>query len=106
FDAVDDVECVLAIAHDDDPANDFATPIEFSNTAPDIAAEMDVANIFQIDRRAVFHFENDVLDVLDLFDVAAATDVILGCGDLENFAADIRVARFDGADHLAERNVV
>src|SRR5437867_13018650 len=67
---------------------------------------MDVANIFQIDGRAVFHFEDDVLDVLNLFDVAAAADIILGCGDLEDFAADVGVARFDGADHLAERDVV
>src|SRR5204863_2529315 len=106
FDAVDDVECVLAIAHDDDPANDFATPVEFSNTAPDIAAEMDVANIFQIDGRAVFDFENNVLDVLDLFDVAAATDVVLGRGDFENFAADIRVTHLNRVDDFAERDVV
>src|SRR5206468_11846206 len=78
FDAVDDVECVLAIAHDDDPANAFPTPVEFSDTAPDIAAEMDVGNIFQIDGRTVFYFEDDVLDVLNLFDVAAAADIILG----------------------------
>src|SRR5204863_5861321 len=106
FDAVDDVECVLAVAHDDNSANDFATPVEFSNTAPDIAAEMDVANIFQIDGRAVFHFENDILDVLDLFDVAAAADVILGCGDFENFAADIRVTQLNRVDDVAERDVV
>src|SRR5439155_5030425 len=87
-------------------ANDFATPVEFSNTAPDIAAEMDVANIFQIDGRAVFHFEDNVLDVLDLFDVSAATDVVLGRGDFENFAADIRVTQLNRVDDLAERDVV
>src|SRR5207248_5604542 len=65
-----------------------------------------VTNIFQIDGRAVFHFEDDVLDVLDLFDVAAAADVVLGCGDLENFAADIRVTQLDCVDDFAERDVV
>src|SRR5206468_7515128 len=67
---------------------------------------MDVADIFQINRRAVFDFEDNILDVFDLFDVAAAADVILGRGDFENFAADIRVAQLNRVDDLAERNVV
>src|SRR5207253_4861930 len=72
----------------------------------DIGAKMDVGDILQVNRRAVFDFENNVLDVLDLFDVAAATDAILGRGDFENFAADIRVTQLNRVDDFAERDVV
>src|SRR5439155_347893 len=65
FYGIDDVERVLAVTHHDDAANDFATPIEFRYTAPDITAEMDVCDIFQINRRAVLDFENNVLDVVN-----------------------------------------
>src|SRR5437660_2699526 len=67
---------------------------------------MDVGDILQVVRRAVFDFEHNVLDVLDLFDVAAATDVVLGRGDFENFAADIRVTHLNRVDHFAEGDVV
>src|SRR5437899_240403 len=67
---------------------------------------MDVGDILQVNRRAVFDFEDYVLDVLDLFDVAAATDVVLGRGDFENFAADIRVTHLNRVDDFAERDVV
>src|SRR5438552_18422700 len=67
---------------------------------------MDVGNIFQINRRAVFDFENNVLDVLDLFDVAAATNVVLGRGDFEDLAAYVGIAHLDRVDHVAERDVV
>src|SRR5439155_551232 len=106
FYTVDDIERVLAVTHHDDAANDFATPIEFRYTAPDITAEMDVCDIFQINRRAVLDFENNVLDVLDLLDVAAAANVILGRRDFEDLAAYVGIAHLDRADDVAERDVV
>src|SRR5207249_1225325 len=57
-------------------------------------------------RRAAFHFEDDVLDVLNLFDVAAAANVVLGCGDFENFPAYVGITHLDRVDHVAERDVV
>src|SRR5581483_10260674 len=106
FDGIDDGQRVLAVTHHDDAANDFAASVELGHPAPDIAAEMDGRYIFQIDWRAILDFEHDVLDVLDLFDVAAATDVILGGGDLECFAAHIGIAHLDRVDDVAERDVV
>src|SRR5947208_7208684 len=106
FYGVDDVERVLAVTHHHDAANDFAAPIEFGHAAPDVAAMVDVSNILQVNRRAVFDFENDVLDVLNLFDVAATADVVLGRGDLENLAAHVGVTHLDRVDHVAERDVV
>src|SRR5207244_7312320 len=106
FDTVDDIERVLAVTHDHDATDSFAASVQFSDAAPDIPAEMHRADVLQINRRAVFDFEDDVLNVLDFFDVAAPADVILRGRDLENFSADIGVAHFDGVDDLGERNLV
>src|SRR5438132_6253546 len=106
FYGIDDVECVLAVTHHDDAANDFAAAVELSHPTPDVTAEMDVCDIFQINRRAVLDFENNVLDVLDLLDVAAAANVILGRRDFEDLAAYVGIAHLDRADDVAERDVV
>src|SRR5262249_15940346 len=45
FYCIDDVECVFAVAHYDDAANDLAASVELSNTTPDVTTEMDVSNI-------------------------------------------------------------
>ena len=54
FDAVDDVERVLAVAHHDDAADHFAFAVQFRDAAPEVAAEMHGADILHIDRRAVY----------------------------------------------------
>ena len=36
FDAIDDVERILAVAHDDDAADDFALAVQFRHAAPDV----------------------------------------------------------------------
>src|SRR5262245_22605049 len=106
FYSIDDVECVLAITHHDDSANDFAATVQFGHAAPEIGPEMDVSDILEVNRRAVFDFENDVLDVLDSFDVTATADVIFGRGNLERFPAHIGVTRLDRVDNLAEWDLV
>ena len=53
--AVDDFECVLAVAHYDDPANDFTLPIEFGDTIPKVRSQMHFADIFNVDRNAVLN---------------------------------------------------
>src|SRR5262249_54100808 len=106
FYPIDDIERILAITHDDDTTDALAPAVEFGQTAPDVTAEMHHRDIFQINRRPVFDFEDNVLDVLDLFDVSAATDVILGRCNLGNLAAHIGIARLDRADDVAQRDVV
>src|SRR6516164_5872970 len=63
-------------------------------------------DIFYINWRPVLNFEDNVFDVLDLFDVAAAADVILGRCNLGNLAAHIGIARLDRIDDVAKCNVV
>src|SRR5215472_15481610 len=103
---IDDIECVFAVTHNDNAANDLAASVQFGDAASDFATQMDVSDILQINRCAIFYLEDDVLDVLNLFDVATAANVIFCGSDLEGFAADVGVARFDRNDDVAERDVV
>ncbi len=106
FDTIDDVERVLAVTHHHDAADGLAFAVQLRDAAPDVAAEMHGADVLHVNRRAVLHFQDNVFDVLDAFDVAAAADEIFGCRDLESLAADIGVAHFDRVDDVAERDVV
>src|SRR5437667_9863372 len=63
-------------------------------------------DVFLMNRGAVLNFEDNVFNVLDLFDVAAAADEILRRGDLKDAATDIGVAHLDRADDVTQRNVV
>ena len=45
FDAIDDGERVLAVAHHDDAADDFAFAVQFGDAAPDVRAEMHRADV-------------------------------------------------------------
>src|SRR5205807_7417106 len=67
---------------------------------------MHSGDVLQINRRAALDFEDNVFDVLDLFDVAAAADEILRRRDLKDAATDIGVAHLDRVDDITERNVV
>src|SRR5205823_8178433 len=106
FDPIDNVECVLAIAHHYDATHGLAFAVQIRDAAPDVTAEMHVGDVFQINWRAVVDFEDNVFDVLDFFDVAAAADEVLGCRDFEHASADIGVTHFDRVHDVAERNVV
>src|SRR5436190_10781132 len=106
FDAIDDVERVLAVTHHDNAANGFAFAVQFRDPAPDIAAEMHGAHVLHVNWRAFIDFQDNVFDVGDAFDVAAATHEIFRGRDLESLAAYVGVARFDRTDDVAERDVV
>src|SRR5207244_5259009 len=106
FDAINDVERVLAVTHHDDPANRLAFAVQFRDSAPDIAAKMHGAHVLHVNRCAFIDFQHNVFDIGDAFDVAAATHEIFRGRDLESLAAYVGVAGFDRADDLAERDVV
>ena len=67
---------------------------------------MNVADVFHINRRAVFDFEHDVFDVGDTFEITAAAHEIFRGRDLESFSAHVAVARFHARHDIAQRNAV
>src|SRR5205814_7073228 len=100
------VERVLAVPHHNDAANGLTFAVQFRDPAPDIPAEMHGAHVLYVNWRALIHFQHNVFDVGDAFDVAAATHEIFRGRNLESLAAYVGVARFDRADDVAERDVV
>src|SRR6266480_2322387 len=67
---------------------------------------MNLADILYVNRRAVFNFEDDVLDIGDTFEIAAATHEILRGRDLKGFAAHVAIARFHTCDDFTQRDAV
>src|SRR5260370_2873971 len=89
FDAVDDVEGVLAIPHHYDSTDDFPVAVQLRYSAPERAAEMHLADVLDVNRRAVFDFEHDVLDVLDAFEITTAAHEIFRRRNLDSFSAHV-----------------
>ena len=67
---------------------------------------MDVRDVLHINGRAVDDFENNVLNILGAFDIAATADEVFRRGDFEHTTADIGIAHLDCVDDFAKRNVV
>ena len=64
------------------------------------------ADVLHIDRRALLRLEWDVLDVLDLFDVAATAHVILSRTDFKNPSAHVAVGPADFVHDFVEGDAV
>src|SRR5207249_11804859 len=75
-------------------------------TAPNVTAEVNARDVLDVNRRTVLHLEDDVLNVLNFFDISAAADEILSRRDFQRTPAHIRVAVLYRADDLAQRNVI
>src|SRR5205823_2002687 len=106
FDAVNDAESVLAVAHDDDSAHNFTLGVQFRDATADVRTEMDRADVLHINGRAVLGFKRHVLDVFDAFDVAAPAHVVFGGGNFENLSANIAIRHADFVDDFIERDAV
>src|SRR5260370_32817021 len=67
---------------------------------------MHFADVLDIDRRAVFDPEHDVLYVGDAFEIAAAAHEIFRRRNFESFSAHVTIARLHARHDLAQRNAV
>ena len=67
---------------------------------------MNLADVLDVNRRAVLDFEHHVLDVCDAFEITAAAYEIFCGRDLESFSAHVAVARLHLLDDITERNAV
>src|SRR5262249_14706066 len=105
--AVDHVQRILAVPHDHDPTDRLALAVELDEAAPQIRAEVDLADVTDEDRRAVaVRPDGDLLDVVDGGDVAAAAHHVLGAVELHEPPADLVVRAPDGLHDLAEWEMV
>src|SRR5271166_5686344 len=102
---VNDLERVLPVPHDDDPADGLTLTVEFCDTLSQVRPQMYRADVLQIDRNTFFHLENDILQIADAFDVAASTHEKLGSGNFKGLAPNIRVAFSNRIHDIADGNV-
>ncbi len=97
LDEIDGLRRVLAPAHHDDAADDFAFAIEFGDAAPHLRAESDLGNVRKDQRRSlVVHAQRDVGEVLLVLQVAGRADHVLGFAHLHHRATGLLVAAANG----------
>ncbi len=107
LDALDDVQGVLALAHDDDAGDHVARPVQVGDAAADVRAQHHLADVLDPDGRAALAGrEDDLLDVLERLGVAAPAHHVLGAAELDQAAADIVVAAAHRLHHPVDRDVV
>ncbi len=105
--AGDDVQRVLAVSHDDDPAHGVAEAVEIRDAAADLGPDLDPRDVAQEHRRTAGPgLDDDLLEVGDAARVPAAADHVLAARELHQAAAHLVVALADRGDHLVERQVV
>ena len=106
FDSIDDTQRILPVAHDNDAADDLAFAVEFGDAAAEVGAEVNGADIFYKNWRAILGFQGDILDVLNTFDVAAPAHVVFGGGDLEDLSAHVAIGHADFVDDFIQGDAV
>ena len=114
--AFDGVEAVLGIVDhgqrvgseplQHDAACDLAFAIQLGDAAPLVRHEFHSRDVAELERHAVLAFQDDVLDIRNALQVAAAADHELELGQLDRAAASVGIAGADGIGHIVERDTL
>lgn len=115
FGVFDDLVGIGAEAGNDDAADGFADAVVFADAAAHFAADLDGGDVAKEDGSAAGggyagvalcgshrgvstagHAEDDLTDVFDAAEVAAAADHVLVFGEFEGGATDVVIASLDG----------
>src|SRR5262249_41298897 len=100
FYELDDIEGILAGAHDDDAADGVSLTVQIGNAAANVGAQGDEAEILDQNRSPLrVAADDDLLDVPDVLDVPPAADHVLRTAELKEAAAHVIVAVPDRLDH-------
>ena len=70
FDTLNNRQCVLAVAHDDDPGNRFALAVQLNDASAKRGPLNDPRNGRQQDRRTVSSIKNDLFEIGLIVDIA------------------------------------
>src|SRR5262249_40945748 len=107
FYSLDDVQCIFTGAHDDDAADSVAIAVQVSDAAANVPSPGDEAQVLHQNRRSrSVAADDDILDVTDAVDVAAAPDHVLRAAELEEAAAHVVVAVPNRLHHRRQGDVV
>ena len=106
LDALDHLQGVLALAHDDDAGDGLTCPVPVRNPAADVGAESHFSHIGYADRNAARTLrQHDLADIVGGLRVAATAHHVLGAAEFHQAAADVVVAAAHRLHDLANRNV-
>src|SRR5262249_22874565 len=82
------LEHILLLLHDDNAANNFAGAIQVGNTASLVVANLDISDIFEVNRFAVSTTsEHHLLKTIDVVVVDHTADLIVAVGNFDRSAA-------------------
>ena len=105
FDAFDNRKSILAMAHHDRSRRHLSLSVEVGYAATHLGAELHGRDVAQAHWRShVVGPDDDLLEVLDLLDVPAGPDHVLGAAELEQPSADFVVRGPNGLHHLHQRD--
>ena len=106
FYAVDHLQCVLALTHDDDAGDHVAFPIPIGNAAPQVGAKHHAANVANPHRRtARAGHEHNTFDIGRGFCVTAAAHHVLRAAEFKQPPAGIVIAAAHRLHHFHNRNI-
>ena len=106
LDAVDDVQRIHALAHDDDAADGFAFAIPFRNPFADIRAEAHRSQIAQQHRRSILAADGNRCEIVQRAQIAEAADHVFRAAQVEHATADFVRAHLHFVDDRRKRNAV
>ena len=93
LDVLDDGKSVLAEALQHDAGNDFSLTVQFGDAAPLVGHQFDAGDVAQQNRHALVGLDDDLFEIGQVFEVAAAAHHEFGLGELDGAAANIDIAR-------------
>src|ERR1700694_2289331 len=95
---VDDVKCILAETLQRNPAGDLPLPVKLGDATALIRSKFNPRHILEQDRRTLLHFQHNVREIRDAFDVPPAPHDEFELRELDGPPAYIHVA---AADYIA-----
>ena len=101
---LDDGERVFSEPLQCDARNDFAFAVHLGNAAALVRGELNSRHVPEQHRDAAVVLDDNLFEIGEALDVAAATYGELGLGQLHGSAADIHVAGTDRVADFSERN--
>src|SRR5262249_30609629 len=95
---------VLVLLHDGNAADHLARSVEVGRAAAEVVADLDVADILQLNRLAFLRArDHDGLQLVDVLARDDAAELVLAVGDLDGASSDLLKHALKRVDYLTER---
>ena len=106
FDAVDHVQGIQPVTHDDNAAHRLAFAVPLRNAFADIRTERNCAEVLEQDRSSVLRHHRHVCQIVERLQIAEAADHVSCAAEFEHATADFIGARLYPVNHGGQRDAV